>query len=365
MASKCLQYLSLFVVTSVCAAELTPQNISTSGFGYELVQERLDQLQFSFLELFVHVKELGETVLNNQRSLEGNQQQVNQLMHHHQKQLTDRVDDLQVGVSANVSLVADYSKQILNLQTICANHDKIRQELERFRPNSTHALKVDFSNPESKDDTKKANIKSCKSANSKSSGIFNLLLTDDSPPIPVFCELQRFGGGWLVIQQRFDGSVNFYRGWSDYRDGFGVIGEEFWLGLEAIHQITKRGTYELMVELEDFSGNYKYARYTEFQLGVEAEKYALNKLGSYSGTADDSLAYHKGMKFSTFDSDNDPHSSNCAKQYKGAWWYQACHFSNLNGEHLNQKSSATINWQKSTSWTEAGLKYTRMMIREK
>ncbi|EDS41655.1 conserved hypothetical protein [Culex quinquefasciatus] len=269
-------------------------------------------------------------------------------MHHHQKQLTDRVDDLQVGVSANVSLVADYSKQILNLQTICANHDKIRQELERFRPNSTHALKVDFSNPESKDDTKKANIKSCKSANSKSSGIFNLLLTDDSPPIP-----------------RFDGSVNFYRGWSDYRDGFGVIGEEFWLGLEAIHQITKRGTYELMVELEDFSGNYKYARYTEFQLGGEAEKYALNKLGSYSGTADDSLAYHKGMKFSTFDSDNDPHSSNCAKQYKGAWWYQACHFSNLNGEHLNQKSSATINWQKSTSWTEAGLKYTRMMIREK
>jgi len=46
----------------------------------------------------------------------------------------------------------------------------------------------------------------------------------------VWCE---FDGehGWTVIQRRMDGSVDFYRGWQDYVDGFGDIYGEFWLGM--------------------------------------------------------------------------------------------------------------------------------------
>ena len=41
------------------------------------------------------------------------------------------------------------------------------------------------------------------------------------------------------------------------------------------------------------------------------------------------------MQFSTKDQDNDGGSGSCAQLYKGAWWYNACLSSNLNGLYIN------------------------------
>ena len=90
------------------------------------------------------------------------------------------------------------------------------------------------------------------------------------------------GGGWTLIQKRFDGTVNFYRGWDEYKNGFGRPGGEHWLGLENIYRITNQGRYALRVDLR---GNFIYsahALYRRFAVGNETSNYTL-VLGTYSG----------------------------------------------------------------------------------
>ncbi|PIK60100.1 hypothetical protein BSL78_03005 [Apostichopus japonicus] len=141
------------------------------------------------------------------------------------------------------------------------------------------------------------------------------------------------GGGWTVFQKRLDGSVGFYNGWSSYKYGFGNINSEYWLGNEKLFYLTAQSNYELRVDLSDFEGNERYARYDSFRLGDEATYYEL-LLGAYSGNAGDSLGVHLGMSFTTKDADHDLVGGlNCASHHKGAWWYNACYHqgSNLNG----------------------------------
>lgn len=132
-------------------------------------------------------------------------------------------------------------------------------------------------------------------------------------------------GGWLVIQQRVDITTSFDHGWTEYRNGFGAVGknEDFWLGLESIHQITTSGQYELAVEFKDKSKKYGYARYSNFQVAGEDNKYKL-MLSGPSGTLADGLTFSNSLNFSTSDSDND-RDYDCGYSWKnGGWWSLDC-----------------------------------------
>ncbi|XP_053387297.1 uncharacterized protein LOC123543147 [Mercenaria mercenaria] len=151
----------------------------------------------------------------------------------------------------------------------------------------------------------------------------------------VFCDQTTDGGGWTVFQRRQNGEVDFYRNWNEYKNGFGDLNGEFWLGNEHLSILTATGDHELRIDMEDFEGNKAYAKYSKFKVYPEEDKYKLEVSG-YSGNAGDSLKYHNGMAFTTFDNDNDKHSSlNCAIYYHGAWWYKTCYHSNLNGQYFN------------------------------
>ena len=177
----------------------------------------------------------------------------------------------------------------------------------------------------------------------------------------VYCDMTTDGGGWTVFQRRQDGSQDFYRGWSQYKAGFGQLTGEFWLGNDNIHRLTASRPSELRVELGDWSGGRAYAKYGSFRVGDEQSLYRLS-VGSYSGTAGDSLAYHNNMAFSTKDRDNDKWSRNCAVSYTGAWWYNDCHHSNLNGQYLGNKVD-----NKGARWNgykgSLSLKFSEMKLR--
>ncbi|XP_062520853.1 fibrinogen C domain-containing protein 1-like [Corticium candelabrum] len=178
----------------------------------------------------------------------------------------------------------------------------------------------------------------------KVSGVYVIDPRDGLGSFTVYCDMETDGGGWTVFQRRRDGSVDFDRNWNEYKQGFGNVWGEFWLGLDKIHRLSVG--VKLRVDLMSFDDEKAYALYEDFSVGDEASMYVLY-FGSYSGTAGDSLRSHilKSMKFTTKDSDNDKSESNCSTLYPGGWWHNTCYHANLNGLHVyNGKGWQHVVW---------------------
>ena len=90
------------------------------------------------------------------------------------------------------------------------------------------------------------------------------------------------GGGWTVFQRRLDGSVDFYRKWKEYKEGFGSAGGEYWLGLDNINRLTNQGRMLLRVDLSGKMLQSAHALYRDFTVSNEKLNYTLG-VGSYTG----------------------------------------------------------------------------------
>jgi len=192
------------------------------------------------------------------------------------------------------------------------------------------------------------------------SGIYSIDIAGQI--VAVYCDMTTSGGGWTVFQRRIDGSEIFYRSWTNYALGFGRLDGEFWIGNDNLAALTSSKQYRLRVDLGDWEGNYRYAEYSNFNVGGASSTYILTSLGVYSGDAGDSLTYHRFMMFTTYDMDNDRWTTgNCAVNRRGAWWYDNCEASNLNGEYNNTVFQG-IHWG---GWMgiHYSLRFTEMKIR--
>lgn len=179
---------------------------------------------------------------------------------------------------------------------------------------------------------------------------------------------------WTVIQRRLDGSVDFYRNWTDYRLGFGQLEGEFWFGNEHIHQLSSQGDYRLRVEMVTWNGQPHWAEYRHFRLSSESDNFRLDVDGFVpGGNAGDSLTSawdndHNGQQFSTYDNDNDARFyDNCAQHYRGAWWFRSCFQSHLNGVYYQRGSHNNYFVRNGIQWNTihpySSLRRTTMMLR--
>ncbi|KAJ8034025.1 Ficolin-2 [Holothuria leucospilota] len=129
------------------------------------------------------------------------------------------------------------------------------------------------------------------------------------------------GGGWTVFQRRINGATNFYRNWYSYKNGFGNVRQEFWLGNEKLYYLTQQATYEYRADYVLSSNSPKFHTYTRFRIHNEANKYKVTDVGSNSGWGY-SLYNTQNKAFSTYDQDNDGQSAtNCAEGHQSGWWH--------------------------------------------
>ncbi|XP_062595215.1 angiopoietin-1-like [Saccostrea cucullata] len=148
--------------------------------------------------------------------------------------------------------------------------------------------------------------------------------------LQVLCDMDIPPGGWTVFQKRFDGSVIFDRHWDDYKNGFGTVKSEYWLGNEAIYELTRSEQTRLHVSLTLKNGTEYNLLYNYFYIGNETTRLRLYLLGPVLGNGVQGFLRQSGEIFAT------PDTSSLAKTNNGGWWFSPPYYHNMlyfNGDY--------------------------------
>ena len=124
--------------------------------------------------------------------------------------------------------------KLAKTELLLENHQKRIQELtEEVRSKD---LKITALEKSLDDRRLVKNCKEIQEQGNHASGVYRVRPKLEA--FDVFCDMETRGGGWTVFQRRVDGSQDFNLTWTEYKEGFGNLRREFWLGLEHLHQLT-------------------------------------------------------------------------------------------------------------------------------
>ena len=208
-------------------------------------------------------------------------------------------------------------------------------------------------------------------------------------PIVVYCDMETDGGGWVVFQRRVDGSTSFTKRWLTYKQGFGDLNGDFWLGFEKIRRFMTVQN-KLRIDLVAYENIKGHGNYNNFHIGDESTYYMLN-VSDFTGNISDQLNgvdqdyRSSGVPFSTYDKDHDNDVRNCAQEHKKVgYWYNLCDKRNnkfphtmLNGiyqkygvpggsdENRAYNGVYWYGWPPSQQYKVRGLTGTKMMFKRK
>ncbi|KAK7104425.1 hypothetical protein V1264_019145 [Littorina saxatilis] len=145
-------------------------------------------------------------------------------------------------------------------------------------------------------------------------------------PFSVYCRMTF--GGRTYIATRTHPDLQFNRTWEEYKNGFGNVSGDYWIGLEQIYLLTNNGLdNELKIEIRNSTDFHFQQYYYYFRISDESSYYQLHfastKPNAQPGKAlGDSLSPALGCRFSTYDADHDgDDTENCALRHQSGWWF--------------------------------------------
>ncbi|OWF35001.1 Ficolin-1 [Mizuhopecten yessoensis] len=160
----------------------------------------------------------------------------------------------------------------------------------------------------------------------QSNGVYEIT-PDGINSVNTLCDMEN--GGWTVFERRFIGNVDFMLEWDAYRQFFGSLNGDFWLGLDYLHALTVADS-DIYFDFTTSANQPFYARYHNFSV---ADNHTLFKISmssvyeitpEYSNIRNGGFYDHNNMYFSTPQHDNDISATNCAST-RGAWWWNKCY----------------------------------------
>ncbi|KAK6187045.1 hypothetical protein SNE40_006294 [Patella caerulea] len=171
-------------------------------------------------------------------------------------------------------------------------------------------------------------------------GVFTVKPDAAPNPFEVRCIMKIHGR--LVFQRQKDGNVSFNRTWSEYKEGFGDVRGDHWLGNDKIYYLTNNSQMIMAAEM-NITNRTKAVYYKDFQIKSEELDYQLEfaeaiTMSNSTQYAGDCLEPFIGSSFTT--SDKPELSPDCPQRFNG-WWRHNCSSScNLNGAIRTNKNSS-------------------------
>uniref|UniRef100_A0A8C3AEP9 Angiopoietin 2a n=1 Tax=Cyclopterus lumpus TaxID=8103 RepID=A0A8C3AEP9_CYCLU len=133
------------------------------------------------------------------------------------KMLRDEKEQLQALILRQTAIIGELELQLLKVSSNNTGLQRQQQELLDTVNNLIHTISVSSARGESDTPTTFMDCAAVFKSGNTQSGVYTLTLPNTTIEVKAFCDMETEGGGWTVLQKRFDGHVDFHRTVSDAR----------------------------------------------------------------------------------------------------------------------------------------------------
>ncbi|XP_069175304.1 angiopoietin-related protein 6 [Procambarus clarkii] len=187
------------------------------------------------------------------------------------------------------------------------------------------------------------------------------------------------GGGWTVVLARTNnnntGGHDTTPSWEHYRYGLGTPLRQYWLGMEALHQLTSVAEQLLQVDVRGPDGTSCWSQWSTFAVGDKASGFKVQE-GQYTSSRTfgdapsltDVLSYSNSSTAESEAASVDSSSTtdgNCVATFGDRWWLGLGGEASPGGVFVEEEEILRRDWTLQDDGTQDSAYWLQMKIRTK